>query len=256
MTHSCNVCQKPSSVLCSKCYTAYCSEQCRHHDWSYNNHRAWCNIGPPNKKRSVIHISGVPGSGKTTLGEFITAQNISSVAVVDTDTLIEHNTPNGDILTSLEAGPYDVYKQTWRAIFSAEISKAIEKSNASTVVFVGILDHWGGPDAEPVQMTQATHRFYIDIPRARLLYQFYSRLATIPPDDEYWHKAATGPDGYAIPGSKQLLNDASKTKVWHETHDYRVAPTRQIIGEILTIMDISEADRQRIIKKWDETPRR
>lgn len=101
----------------------------------------------------IIHISGMPGSGKSTLGEKIAHTFVNSdVRVIDTDDLIVRNTPNGNELLELEKlSPQQdpgglKYNTRWREIFSREIQWNIDKSNEDgmkILVFVGILDHFG-----------------------------------------------------------------------------------------------------------------
>ena len=50
----------------------------------------------------IIHISGFPGSGKTTLGEKIQKLFNNKIIVYDTDNFIQHHTKEGKQLLKLD----------------------------------------------------------------------------------------------------------------------------------------------------------
>ena len=60
----------------------------------------------------IVHVSGPPGSGKTTLGEMLAKKAGKGVAVCDTDTFIQHHNAAGKFLLRLEAeGDVEKYRQ-------------------------------------------------------------------------------------------------------------------------------------------------
>ena len=170
----------------------------------------------------VVHVSGIPGSGKSTLGERIARE--LNLRVVDTDDLIQHNTPFGDELLKLEAQhekASPVYLARWREIFASQIQREIDKAKVAGVrilIFVGILDHWGH-DTDPITIPEPVSKFYIFIPVPLLLFQFYTRYAKLfSREDSFWSDIAEGRD--EIPSSRFYMNDAVKTQRWHEEHGY------------------------------------
>ena len=203
----------------------------------------------------VCHISGMPGSGKSFFGSFL-KKAIYGISVVDTDTLIEHDTINGNILKALEERTDDpdgvIYDTAWRKIFGTEIEHVIESQTQKTppphmLVFVGILDHFGHKSA-PVEIPRAQFKFYMDVPADLWLYRFYSRLSTIPYKDDYWrHAAGMIKHSWDIPGSKELLVDAINTKEWHVAHGYEALHTELILMRISTLLKI---DAQDLLGQW------
>ena len=206
----------------------------------------------------VFHVSGFPGSGKSTLGIFLEKHLKSKgVVVVDTDDLIQHNTPNGDRLAELEQSSdvdnWKTHNEAWREIFTTEISKTVEKytkdKNVNTLIFVGILDHFGW-GSDPVEIPECT-KFYMDVPEDLLLYRFYSRFGSIPfkTDDGYWQNVSNPNNRWDIPGSVDYLKDASKSKNWHKEHGYGVASTKKIVEYIARSVGVVPRS---ILSHWTE----
>jgi hypothetical protein len=190
----------------------------------------------------VVHISGVPGSGKTTLGTRITKEITapSAIRVVDTDDLLVRDTPIGNELRRLEdeislsdpAGKN--YDTGWRTIFLAEIHKKIEEARADkirVIVFVGILDHMGHGKYPLALGTAATHLFYIEIEVSQLLFQFYTRYSRLFGEkDQFWTDVSDGRE--VIPSSEQLLVDAKHTKQWHLERGYKLETSDSIYNHV------------------------
>jgi len=183
------------------------------------------------------------------LGKFI-EKGLAGVRVVDTDELIESDTPNGDALKALEDPAVDphgeLYDAAWRKIFRAEIQRSI-KLAAHTLsppprllVFVGLLDHFGHK-APPVEIPEARLKFYMEVPTDLWLYRFYSRLSTIPSKDDYWrHAAGMTTHTQSVPGSKELLDDAVRTKCWHVDHGYEPLSAEQIVRKLSELLGLCD----------------
>lgn len=201
------------------------------------------------KSMWIVHVSGIPGSGKSYLGTFL-EQHLGGkgIAVVDTDSLIQHNTPIGDYLLELEQEADGTdgqkYNTAWGEIFTSEISKIIEEHTTAgqtrVLVLVGILDHFGH-GADPVEIREPFMGFYMDVPDDLLLYRYYSRTGTVPFDteDNFWqHVAGLALPRWSIPGSIDYLNDASKTKEWHKKKGYEVLSAKQIIERVAQLAHV------------------
>lgn len=195
----------------------------------------------PGTKQSpiVVHISGIPGSGKSYLGEQIARK--LKLCVVDTDDLLKPDTPFGKILIALEklgkANP--AYLARWREIFSSQIQGEIDKAKADDVgiiIFVGILNHWGHGD-KPITITEPVTKFYLFNPMPRLLFYYYTRYAKESPSEEdpFWSDLAEGRD--EIPSSKSYMNDAVEIQRWHEEHGYVPQTFDEIFQEISKLRD-------------------
>ena len=178
------------------------------------------------EKLMVVHISGSPGSGKTTLGNRIKKKlNKRGVRVVDTDELITRDTLGGKELIVLEQEPDDThYVKRWREIFAEEINRTImkyEKDHYSLVlVFVGILNHWGGPKGNTAEMPEANLKLFLDVPMTTLLKQTYQRYnVEMKDDEEFWRDVAAGRD--VIPDSTHIISMATQEREWHDEHGYK-----------------------------------
>jgi len=184
----------------------------------------------------------MPGAGKTTLGESIasTLDNGKNICVIDTDELIELDTPHGDELLELEKlhdGDSDVYDKRWREIFLAEIQRAIDSAQSKQmriIVFVGILDHFGH-GRTPITIDPATHRFYLDVPMDQLICQFYTRYSLMFPSTHlFWKDVVDGHE--CIPGSTQYITDAGLAKQWHTDHGYTAMSSECIYAQIAQLL--------------------
>lgn len=167
------------------------------------------------KQQPVIHISGPPGAGKTTLGKEL--QLLYPKAIVkDTD----------DFATNLsqEDGPLFI-KQLEQCIQSF-----IEKNTTTPIILVGILDvtHEGIPLM--VNMKQLTSNlFYLEVPSAQLLRQFYTRIVDIGKNDPVlWEDIAEG--RHSIPSSQDKLKDAEISKKKHLDEGYQSVTRNEIMS--------------------------
>jgi endogenous inhibitor of DNA gyrase (YacG/DUF329 family) len=175
--------------------------------------------------RRIVHVSGSPGSGKTTLG-----LKLSGFDVIDTDELISD--AEGETLYQFrETGEHDRALAHWKKMFQKNIQTAYEKSTANTVVFTGILNHWS-PDGSILEMPfPNVEKYFIDMPLAQLIRQFYTRYAKEMGDDaEFWHDIAE--ERYTIPSSADYLKAHHQEKQWHLEHGYALLSADEIVAHI------------------------
>jgi len=180
------------------------------------------------RSRLVIHISGAPGSGKTTLGNKI-ASSFPQVLVIDTDDFIQHHTEEGKKLLAMEKELLDTameeskkvlaslaYKREWSAILTHKFNQVLQSNPTADIVFVGVLDNFGPLDGSIYDFKEATHRFYLSPPLATVLKQYYGRLASN--DDNYWRHVAS--KDYNIQSSHEFIAGFDKYATWHREHGF------------------------------------
>lgn len=183
----------------------------------------------------IIHVSGYPGSGKTTLGAEIQRAR-PDFSVVDTDDLLVDGMPQVAELVELKQGDdATLFNLRWREIFSAQIHKAAinaAKAGHSVLVFVGILDHWGaGQSATPIAVDGFDSRMYLDVPVHQHLRQFYTRICKQFTSDSDWSDVASG--RYPIPSSESVIVGEQQSRRWHTAHGYEVFPRDVIYSKIV-----------------------
>jgi adenylate kinase family enzyme len=174
----------------------------------------------------VIHVSGAPGTGKTTLGEEIKAFFGDAVCVKDTDEFIQHHTDGGKRLLELELDPtvtMEEYNSVWRSILTSEISKFMKRTvGESVIVLVGLLDNFGGEGAE-YYLEDADVKIFLTIDTAVLLEQYYTRVCKAGvKTPEYWGDVAEGRK--KIASSKNIVDSYEWLKNNHARNHYDLVP--------------------------------
>jgi adenylate kinase family enzyme len=175
----------------------------------------------------IFHISGSPGSGKTTLGK-----KLEDVACVyDTDDLLTDAETRDIVKTGLING-HKAAHALWKKTFHDRIARAVETAEKPHVVFVGILNHYS-PHGKMIQFPKDAQKYFIDIPDDRLMRQFYGRYNSTD-DDEFWKGVASG--RYQIPGSVYCLRESEKERKWHLERGYKLCSVDAIEKEIRGII--------------------
>ncbi len=178
----------------------------------------------------IIHVSGTPGSGKTTLGKKFTA--IRGVEVIDTDDVISEK--ELFVLRDTGSPEHLTFQQRWMELLTQNLKTvrdAAEKKGIKILIFVGILNQSSpesSPDKDPMKMPFKTvHKYFIDLPLPKLVRQFYLRYATELGDDEEWWTGVAN-QHYNIPGSVEYLQAQEKEKGWHVLQMYELASPSEI----------------------------
>ena len=185
----------------------------------------------------IIHISGTPGSGKTTLGEELQKIYGNKIIVYDTDEFIQHHNKEGKKLIELEKTlSIEEYKKIWKEILHNKIEEFIIKNKDKIIVFTGILDNFS-PDGTIYEI-EADHKFMLDVPVNEILKRYYTRLCKN--DQDYWNKVAT--QDYNINSSKEIINSNQKDIKWHIEHGYLLKNDKEIINKIDKIIKNSKGD--------------
>ena len=184
---------------------------------------------------TIIHISGFPGSGKTTLGVKI-KKKFPNLVVKDTDDFIQHHTKEGKILLKLEKeidqGKKTIsnYKNAWLEIIADQIDNFISQYNNQVIILVGSLDNFAPPGL--IFNVAADYKFMLDIPIQELLARYYGRLSE--QNEKYWQQVSKL--NYTILGSEELIKQYKKYNEWHKKKGYKFLSDLEIMKQIDKIM--------------------
>jgi hypothetical protein len=163
----------------------------------------------------LIHISGTPGSGKTFFGAEL-AKIYPNAIVKDTDDFAQD--------LSHEDGRLFLNQM------NIQIQKFIHDNPDVTIIFVGILDIIISGVTFLLDMKRWTpHLFYLDIPPAQLLRQFYTRIIDIGKMEPIiWEELAQNKSSWTIPSVREKLYEANASKEKHRNAGYNIATKTEI----------------------------
>ena len=187
----------------------------------------------------IIHISGTPGSGKTTLGEELQKIYGDKIIVYDTDEFIQHHNKAGKKLLAIDkSASIEEYMKIWKGILGREIDKFITKNKNKIIVFTGILNNFSPDDT--IYEIEADYKFMLNVDIYILLKRYYMRLCNDEKQrakedsQDYWNKVST--QVYNINSSKEMINSNQKDIKWHKEHGYLLKNDKEIINEIGKIL--------------------
>lgn len=91
-----------------------------------------------------------------------------------------------------------------------------------TIVFVGILDHFGPADdtilnfdisdSKDIVQSIEAYKYFISIELPELLWQFYSRYSKIEKNDQFWRELSN--KQIVIPNSTYYIENVKRTQEW------------------------------------------
>lgn len=171
--------------------------------------------------RAIIHISGSPGAGKTTLGNELQCLYPNAI-VKDTD----------EFATTLSQEDGLIFIK----LLTQRIQHFIELHFDRSIIFVGILDVTNDGITRMVDMNElATHLFYLDVPSEQLLRQFYTRIAEHGKSNpNVWKDIAQG--RLKVPSSQDKLRDAETSKQHHSELGYAIQSRSAILNSIDSLL--------------------
>jgi len=193
---------------------------------------------------TVTHISGFPGSGKTTLGEKIQKKHGSKVIVFDTDHFIQHSNTNGKKLLKVEQEmktdkkTQKDYTTLWKNIMKTSINEFVKKHSNKSIIFVGSLDNFAPIGL--IYKIDADHKYVLDVPLHEIMKRYYLRIyktdqkLTKKQSEDYWVKLST--DIYNISSSKDIIKNYKKYMKWHEKNNYISLKDDDILKKINIIL--------------------
>ena len=180
----------------------------------------------PIDDRCIVHITGPPACGKTTLGETIRMECPTWV-VYDTDKFIQHHNHNGKLLLDLE---FRVSKEEYTKIWEAMLQKCIHDfvhrdHPRESICFVGLLDNFAPNGVDPFRLDCVDFPFFLQVPTPELLRRYYTRASNA--DQEYFEKLAS--KTYYLDSSNEYVDRVAHLEIWSEKEHYM----KMSSGEIL-----------------------
>lgn len=187
----------------------------------------------------IIHISGYPASGKTTLLSEI-AKLYPWVVTKDTDDF----TRDMDLRT--ERTKYSTEGAMWAHIYK-EAFTAFEEEHrgACAIVYAGILNNYLYPF---LKHEQFDYRFYLDVPREVLMKQTYRRHGEMSLE---WFKTLDN-RLERIEGSAELERNAKAELSHHARNGYTVLYKNEILQRLESILLIAALHLKRKKFKLDD----
>ena len=181
----------------------------------------------------IIHVSGNPGSGKTTMGKKL--QLLEGVEVVDTDEIFTEQDED-QVMALWNDGKTKEARELWKETFSKRLVDAAHShENATVLVFTGILNH-GNLEGQILEMPfKNVEKYFIDISPAQLLRQFYGRLAKLLAEDNTFAEEIAN-NRWTVESSVDYLAQSQREKQWHLNSGYKLVPVTNIYEEIRTTL--------------------
>jgi len=188
----------------------------------------------------IIHVSGFPGSGKTTLGEKIQKIFGVNVIVYDTDLFIQHNNDNGKKLLKIEREmktgkkTQKDYTSLWRKTIKKSIDDFVKKHSNKPIVFVGSLDNFAPINV--IYKIKADHKIVLNVPLDEIMKRYYLRIyktdqaITKKQSDDYWKNLSK--NIYRISSSNDIIKNYSKYMKWHNKNNYISLTDTDIIKKL------------------------
>lgn len=172
-------------------------------------------------RKTDIHISGAPGSGKSHLGDHLRQLGFF---VVDMDEFFQPGDGRWEKLQTLKAeqdlDKIEEYRILWHEMKTERFAHYRKSSTSEIIVWVGLTDH-NMPYSNEFYEMKTDHLFYIEISASDLCRQYYTRLCK-----------ETDTDWLNIPSSDIIITESAKMQEMHIKHGYEVLPVKEIEARI------------------------
>ncbi len=200
----------------------------------------------PESLTKIIHISGFPGVGKTTLAADISARCAiegKRACFHETDLFIQHHLTTGKMLLAIDAltnGINDeiLYQAAFEHILDYSIQNAmnvaVSQGNTS-LVLTGLLDNFAADGFMPYTLPVPHIGIWLSLDMARALKQYYQReVIQNKDDDTYWTKLAKK-ELYVL-GSFHYIDNTKKLHDWHVSQGYQVVDRDTAAAHVIGIL--------------------
>jgi adenylate kinase family enzyme len=202
------------------------------------------------KSRRIIHVAGVPGSGKTYIGNILGKK--LKTPVFDIDDIINYNKINNNAYSLIKQGDEKSYEEAEK-IFSSLLRSHIktliddEKNQNKDIIFVGWPEISVAFDRIYIVALDdlVTEKYYIDIDMDTLMTRVVKRdfFEPICKNPKYLKKVISG-ESY-IQGIDRIQQEkfVKWARNWYQNQQYEFLTQKEIMIKILKKKDfISQKD--------------
>jgi len=159
----------------------------------------------------IIHVSGAPGTGKTTLGEKLS----KFILVKDTDDFMDDQ-------------PID-NGQKWLNKLHLKIEEFIENHPNQNILFVGIMDIFVDGKLYIYEFNRSVKRILLNVPIEIALQRFYSRIVKLGDTESgFWNDIVNNRFNLAFPGSNDKIQEIKNVVKDHQKLGYELMTEEEI----------------------------
>jgi adenylate kinase family enzyme len=177
----------------------------------------------------IIHISGTPGTGKTTLGYNIQKKH-PKFKIFDTDQFLTEK----DHTKIRRAKSKSIAKKIWNTIIETRLKIFLKMNENKVVILIGDLTN-GSPDGTRYNLNKLKNKdkinkifYYVDL--SILIKRYYKRDVCngLLKDNKFLNGIIAG--HYDIPSTKQFIKMNRDDIKWHKKDNYVFMNEKQIIN--------------------------
>lgn len=178
----------------------------------------------------IIHISGTPAIGKTTLGKML-KRKYKKLVIFDTDDLLTAQ----DEKTIEKSTSMKNKKKTWNKITTDKLKKLFKKNEDKCLVIVGNLL---GPDntyyvLDDQYNGKNVYRILYDVPLKLAIKRYYEREISILNDENLLENVLS--NDIVIPSTRRYVKMFENDNTWHTNNNYAKLTIKQIMSLLKSI---------------------